>query len=89
MDREDVRDKLQSVIEIRTGHREWDEFWPVVKRIIEMDPLTGQVVMTGGVVAHNSIVVDLVSETLGHEVLVPEHAQFTGALGAALIGREM
>jgi predicted CoA-substrate-specific enzyme activase len=63
-------------------------FRSVIKRIIEMDPLTGQVVMTGGVVAHNSIVVDLVSEALGHKVLVPEHAQFTGALGAALIGRE-
>ncbi len=64
-------------------------FRSVVKRIIEMDPLGGQVVMTGGVVAHNSIIVDLVSETLGRKVLVPEHPQFTGALGAALIGGEM
>lgn len=64
-------------------------FRSVIKRIIEMDPLTGQVVMTGGVVAHNSIVVDLVSEAIGQRVLVPEHAQFTGALGAALIGQEM
>ncbi len=61
----------------------------VVKRILEMDPLTGQVVMTGGVVAHNPIIVELVSEALGREVLVPDHPQFTGALGAALIAAEM
>ena len=61
----------------------------VVKRILEMDPLAGQVVMTGGVVAHNPIIVDLISEALGRKVLVPDHPQHTGALGAALIAREM
>jgi len=61
----------------------------VVKRILEMDPLAGQVVMTGGVVAHNPIIVELVSDVLGREVLVPEHPQHTGALGAALIARDM
>lgn len=64
-------------------------FRSVAKRILEMDPLTGQVVMTGGVVAHNPVVVDLLSEALGREVLVPDHPQHTGALGAALIAREM
>ena len=63
-------------------------FRSVVKRIVEMDPLTGQVVMTGGVVAHNPVIVDLVSAALGRDVLVPEQAQYTGALGAALIARE-
>ncbi len=60
-------------------------FRSVVKRILEMDPLDGQVVMTGGVVAHNPVIVDLVSAALGREVLVPDRPQFTGALGAALI----
>jgi predicted CoA-substrate-specific enzyme activase len=60
-------------------------FRSVVKRILEMDPLTGQVVMTGGVIAHNPIIVDLVSAVLGRQVLVPDHPQYTGALGAALI----
>ena len=64
-------------------------FRSVVKRILEMDPLEGQVVMTGGVVAHNSIIVELVSDALGREVLVPDHPQYTGALGAALIAQEM
>jgi predicted CoA-substrate-specific enzyme activase len=63
-------------------------FRSVVQRIVEMDPLTGQVVMTGGVVAHNPIITELVSEVLGRRVLVPDHPQYTGALGAALIGRE-
>ena len=64
-------------------------FRSVVKRILEMDPLRGRVVMTGGVVAHNPIIVELVSGALGREVLVPDHPQYTGALGAALIAREM
>jgi predicted CoA-substrate-specific enzyme activase len=64
-------------------------FRSVLKRILEMDPLAGEVVMTGGVVAHNSILVELVSAALGRAVLVPEYPQYTGALGAALIAREM
>ena len=64
-------------------------FRSVVKRILEMDPLAGQVVMTGGVVAHNPIIVELVSDALSRDVLVPEYPQHTGALGAALIAWEM
>ncbi len=63
-------------------------FRSVTKRILEMDPLAGQVVMTGGVVAHNPIIVELVSAALGRDVLVPHHPQYTGALGAALIARD-
>ena len=44
--------------------------------------------MTGGVVAHNPIIVELVSDALGREVGVLDHPQHTGALGAALIARE-
>ena len=64
-------------------------FRSVVQRIREMDPLAGQVVMTGGVVAHNPIIVDLMADSLGREILVPDHPQYTGALGAALIAAEM
>jgi predicted CoA-substrate-specific enzyme activase len=59
----------------------------VAKRILEMDPLIGQVVMTGGVVAHNPIIVELISQALGRRVLVPDQPQYTGAFGAALIGQ--
>ena len=59
-------------------------FASVIKRIMEMDTLTGQVVMTGGVVAHNPFMVAMLEETLGRPVMVPELPQFTGAVGAAL-----
>jgi len=64
-------------------------FRSVVMRVLEMDPLSGQPVMTGGVVAHNPIIVELLSEAIDHKVLVPDHPQFTGAYGAALIAQEV
>ena len=63
-------------------------FRSVVKRIVEMDPLAGRVVMTGGVVAHNPVIAELTAEVLGREVLVADHPQHTGALGAALFAAE-
>jgi len=62
-------------------------FISVVDRIMEMDPLEGEVVATGGVIAHNPTIVEIISERLGREVIVPEAPQFTGALGAALTAR--
>lgn len=59
-------------------------FRSVVKRVTEMDSLAGTVVATGGVVAHNPIVVELMSEAIGHEVRTTSEPQFSGALGAAL-----
>ena len=64
-------------------------FESVVERIVEMDPLDGLVVATGGVVAHNPIIVKIIAERLGSEVVVPEAPQFTGALGAALTARSL
>ena len=64
-------------------------FISVVDRIMEMDPLDGEVMATGGVVAHNPTIVEIIAERLGHEVLVPEAPQFTGALGAALTARKL
>jgi predicted CoA-substrate-specific enzyme activase len=57
----------------------------VVKRILEMDPLEGEVVMTGGVVEHNPIVSEILAKRLGTRVSVLEHAQLAGAFGAALM----
>ena len=56
----------------------------VVKRVMEMDPLVGDVVLTGGVAAHNQILFDMLGEALGRKVLSPPKPQFTGAFGAAL-----
>jgi len=60
-------------------------FLSVVNRVVEMDPLDGEVVLTGGVVAHNPVVAEVLSKELNRSVHVPPHPQFTGALGAALI----
>lgn len=63
-------------------------FYSVIKRVLEMDSLTGKVVMTGGVVAHNPYLVQMVKEITEKEILVPEHPQLTGAVGAALFALE-
>lgn len=77
---------------IRAGERV-DEivrglFDSVAKRIVEMDTLTGRVIMTGGVVAFNDIVAELLSARTGVEVEVAPHPQEMGAFGAALFAAE-
>lgn len=62
-------------------------FLSVLKRVMEMDPLTEKIVMTGGVVAHNPFLVKMIEEIIGREVLVPEYPQFIGAVGAALFAQ--
>ena len=59
-------------------------FFSVIKRVMEMDSLTENVVMTGGVVAHNPFLVTMTREIIGRKILVPEYPQLTGAIGAAL-----
>jgi predicted CoA-substrate-specific enzyme activase len=77
---------------IREGKKKEDiirgVYSSVVKRIIEMDPLQGQAAITGGVVAYNDVIVDLLKKYTLKDVLIPPMAQFTGALGAALIAME-
>jgi len=62
-------------------------FLSVIQRVIEMDPLDGQVVLTGGVVAHNPTMAEILGGKLNRPVLVPPEPQLTGALGAALLAR--
>jgi len=64
-------------------------FISVVDRIMEMDPLDGLVMATGGVVAHNPVIVDILADRIGRKVLVPDSPQLTGALGAALTARKI
>ncbi|HSO67444.1 MAG TPA: hypothetical protein VLP30_06270 [Desulfatirhabdiaceae bacterium] len=64
-------------------------FLSVIKRVLEMDSLTENVVMTGGVVAHNPYLVEMAEELIGRRILVPEFPQLTGALGAALYALEL
>jgi predicted CoA-substrate-specific enzyme activase len=60
----------------------------VVKRIVEMDPLTGEVVLSGGVVAYNPVLAEILARHLGHPVHILPNAQLAGAFGAALFASE-
>jgi len=62
-------------------------FGSVVKRIMEMTPLKGEIVLTGGVIAYNPILVEMLGEHVSGKVLVPPEPQLTCALGAALTAR--
>jgi predicted CoA-substrate-specific enzyme activase len=76
---------------IRQGKRPADlaraAYRSVVKRVLEMERIEGNVVATGGVVAHHPMVVTLLSEAIGAPVTVPEHPQEIGALGVAIAAR--
>jgi predicted CoA-substrate-specific enzyme activase len=77
---------------IRAGEKVEDivrgAFRSVAKRVLEMDVVTGALVMTGGVVAHNPCLVRIVSELFGRPIRVPPDAQLMGARGAALFALE-
>ncbi len=59
-------------------------FFSMIKRVMEMDSLSENVIMTGGVVAHNRFLVTMTEEIIERAIRVPEHPQLTGAIGAAL-----
>jgi predicted CoA-substrate-specific enzyme activase len=63
-------------------------FTSVIKRAMEMDPLDGNIVMSGGVVAHNPYFVKMFRERIGKDIYVPPLPQLTGAMGAALYAQE-
>ncbi|MBI4425577.1 MAG: ATPase [Elusimicrobia bacterium] len=58
----------------------------VVRRILEIDALEGDVVLSGGVAANHPVVAELFQERLPKPPIVPERPQWVGALGAALLG---
>ena len=60
----------------------------IVKRILEMDPLTGDVVLSGGVVAHNPVLAEILTRHLQRPVQILPNAQLAGAFGAALLAME-
>jgi predicted CoA-substrate-specific enzyme activase len=59
-------------------------FFSVIKRITEMDYFTEKVVMTGGVVAYNSYLVEMMGKIIERDIWVPDYPQLSGAIGAAL-----
>jgi len=77
---------------IRAGDKVEDivkgAFRSVIRRIEEMDPVDGTVVMTGGVVAYNPFLAVLAEEAFCRPVRVPPDPQFIGAFGAALFAMD-
>jgi predicted CoA-substrate-specific enzyme activase len=63
-------------------------FISVVKRIAEMEILEGMVILTGGVIAHNPLIGEILEKQLNVKVHIPKNAQFAGAFGAALYSKE-
>lgn len=60
----------------------------VATRVLETQAVVTEVVATGGVVAHNPLMKEILSEILATEVHLPPYPQYIGALGAALIAAE-
>ncbi len=77
---------------IRAGDKVEDivmgAFQSVVKRIAEMGAMDGELVMTGGVAAHNPCLVRLMGESFGKPVQLPPDPQMIGAFGAALLAKD-
>jgi len=63
-------------------------FESVAKRVIEMGTLEGDIVITGGVVAHNDMILKTLGKYVEKEVLTPPDPQLCGAVGAALFAKE-
>ena len=61
----------------------------VAKRVLETRVVSGPVVLTGGVVAHNPLIKDILARVLDSaDVIVPAFPQHIGALGAALVAAQ-
>lgn len=66
-------------------------FNSIVLRIIELGlPINGSesIVLTGGVVQHNPLIVDLLKQKINGKIKVPPNPQVIGALGAALVAKQ-
>lgn len=61
-------------------------FDSVVKRILEMENLNNDIVLTGGASVHASILQEILQEKTKQQVYSPPEAQLIGAVGAALYG---
>lgn len=60
----------------------------VVQRILEMESLDNNVIITGGTIAHNPVLIDIFTEKVNVKIVTPPSPQFVGALGACLYAYE-
>jgi (R)-2-hydroxyacyl-CoA dehydratese activating ATPase len=82
----EILDKIRAGIAVEDIVR--GAFNSVARRIVEMDRIDGMLVATGGVVAHNPVMTELLGKAFAVEAHTAPDAQFTGAFGAALFARE-
>ena len=82
----EVLDKIRAGMAVEDIVR--GAFNSVARRIVEMDNVDGMLVATGGVVAHNPVMTQLLGKAFGVEAVPAPDAQFTGAFGAALLALE-
>ncbi|MFX1349342.1 MAG: acyl-CoA dehydratase activase [Promethearchaeota archaeon] len=84
--------KTEILTRIKEGEKVEDliksAFGSVIKRIIEMTELEGTVVLTGGLIAYNSIIGEILKTEINADILIPPYPQLTGAIGAALFALE-
>jgi len=85
--------KTEIITRIKGGEKVEDliksAFDSVIRRIIEMSELEGNLVLTGGLIAYNSIIGEILKKEIGAEILIPPNPQLIGAVGAALFAIEM
>lgn len=63
-------------------------FESVVRRVIEMDTLKDTVVVTGGVVQYNDIILKILGKYVRNEICTTPYPQLNGAIGAALVAKD-
>lgn len=63
-------------------------FESVVKRVIEMDTLEGNIVLTGGVIEYNNLILKILEKCAKVKIHTPPNPQLIGAYGAALFAKE-
>ncbi|MFX1268633.1 MAG: acyl-CoA dehydratase activase [Promethearchaeota archaeon] len=84
--------KTEILTRIKAGEKVEDliksAFDSVIRRIIEMAELEGTIVLTGGVIAHNTVIRDILKREIKVDILIPPNPQHIGAIGAALFAKE-
>ncbi len=84
--------KTEILTRIKEGEKVEDliksAFESVIRRVIEMVELEGTIVATGGLIAHNSIIGEILERETRMTVLIPPTPQLIGAIGAALFALE-
>ena len=84
--------KTEILTRIKDGEKVEDliksAFDSVIRRVIEMAELEGTIILTGGVIAHNTVIGEILKREIKADILIPPNPQHIGAIGAALFAKE-